>query len=72
MRLPASTPPGLIVSLPERHLSPITASETAEYIMQIIRLETNRSGAVAPEELAAVSNEQDRTGIFRPPSFSLY
>lgn len=39
-------PFGLIVSLPERHLSPITEYKAVEYIMQIIRLETNTSSAV--------------------------
>lgn len=38
-------PLGLIVRLPERHLSPITEYKAVEYIMQIIRLETNTSSA---------------------------
>lgn len=47
LTVPTSFPPlGLIVSLPECHLSPITEYKAVEYIMQIIRLETNTSRAV--------------------------
>lgn len=46
-------------------LPPVAEHEAAEYIMQIIRLETNTSGPCPPEEEA---NECGEIGIFIPPS----
>lgn len=45
-------------------LLPVAEHEAAEYIMQIIRLETNTSGPCPPEEEA---NERGEIGIFIPP-----
>lgn len=45
-------------------LPPVAEHEAAEYIMQIIRLETNTSGSCPPEEEA---NECGEIGIFIPP-----
>lgn len=45
-------------------LSPVAEHEAAEYIMQIIGLETNTSGPCPPEEEA---NECGEIGIFIPP-----
>lgn len=61
-------PLGLIVSLPERHLSPIT-----EYKAGGIHHANNQAGnkhkqCCPPKEEAAVSNEQGKIGIFIPLS----
>lgn len=54
-------PPSLIVSLQECHLYPITAYKTKEYIMQIIRLETNTSVAVPQRrELPSLMSRVER------------